>query len=505
MKKYIVLILTFLTIGCKQQATKEVNANTNGRKEFNTRYIAQPVLEDHQEMLEFYWTAWRQSWNHVLHQDGVVQSPYMDEGLWLNTIWIWDTEFMALYCKYAPEMFPGIESLDNFYGPILDKQPSSLRIQHPDNPPFYAWIESEYYKFTDDKARIKRVVSDNKYLSRYFEWYNSLKIGDKLHFNHAKIETERKELGFLWEGNPSGMDNTPRGRDKRPNILWVDALAQQALAALNITRLAEEVGDTELAKEFQGEYDKLKTLINKHYWDEEDGFYYDILESDNSFVKVKTPASYWVMLAEIPDKNQAKRMMEHAKDPNVFGGKAPWVSVSRSDKDFNGEYGDYWRGAIWVPTAYMATKALEKYGYYELANELSLNLVKHMLNTFKFYKPATIWECYNPTKYEPSHRVRAEGLEEVRPDFCGWSALAPISMFIENILGFYYVNAQTRTVKWNKHLDEVHGIRNLRFGDIVTDIVGDEKEVKVKSNRHYTLIINNKEYQIAPGEEKIKL
>ena len=505
MKKKIGLVmLIFLVAGCKEQTLKAPIVKFD-KKEFNMKYIAQPVMEDNQEMLEFYWTAWRLAYKHILYQDGVVQSPYMDEGLWLNTIWIWDTEFMAMYCKYAPELFPGIESLDNFYGPILDKQPSSLRIQHPDNPAFYAWIESDYFKFTNDTNRIKKLMSDKKYLARYFNWYNNLKPSDTLNFNHTKIELERKDIGFLWGSNPSGMDNTPRGRENKSNILWVDAIAQQALSALYIVRLAKEVGDTAQAQEFQTKYDNLKAIINKYYWDEKDGFYYDILESDHSFVKVKTPASYWVMLAEIPNQDQARRMMEYAKDPKVFGGKAPWVSVSRSDKDFNGEYGDYWRGSIWVPTAYIATKALEKYGYYDLADELSLNLVNHMLNTYKFYKPATIWECYNPNKFAPSFRVRKEGLEEVRPDFCGWSALAPISMVIENVLGFYDVNAQTKTVKWNKHLKGINGIRNLRFGAIITDIVANENQVKVKSNIEYTLVINNKEFKIKAGETAINL
>ena len=313
-----------------------------------------------------------------------------------------------------------------------------------------------------------------------------------MHFDHAYIAIEKEEFGYKWGGVQSGMDNTPRGRNQKRDLLWVDAIAQQTLAALYISRLAKEAGNEGVEKQFTAIYQELKDIVNKYYWDEVDGFYYDIKASDHSFVKVKTPASYWVMLAEIPSKEQAKRMMEHAVNEQVFGGDYPWPTVSRSDKDFNPEYGDYWRGAIWLPTAYMATKALETYKYYEEADKNASSLLELMIKTYKEYKPATIWECYNPTKPEPSQRVFGSKLEVVRPDFCGWSALGPISLLIENVLGFHHIDAKTKTVTWRKHNSGRHGIKNLRFGNIVTDIIGTDSEIKVKSNERFTLIVNDK-------------
>jgi glycogen debranching enzyme len=186
-----------------------------------------------------------------------------------------------------------------------------------------------------------------------------------------------------------------------------------------------------------------------------------------------------------------------------FGGKYPWPTVSRRDKDFNGEYGDYWRGGIWVPTAYMATKALEKYGYFNVADKNAYNLLKQMLATYKTYEPATIWECYNPSKPKPVQRVYKDHLEVVRPDFCGWSALAPISMLIENVLGFHNIDASTRTIEWRKYQKGIHGIRNLQFGEIKTDIIAYDSHVEVSSNQKYTLIINDKKYTINKGTQKI--
>ena len=94
----------------------------------------------------------------------------------------------------------------------------------------------------------------------------------------------------------------------------------------------------------------------------------------------------------------------------------------------------------------------------------------------------------------------------MRQDFCGWSALGPISLFIENIIGLHTVDAQEKRIEWRLHHDCRHGIKNLRFGDIETSLIAeDERHVTVISNKPYTLAINGEEFEIVPGEHEIRL
>lgn len=482
----------------------QMNAQESIKGELKKELLPQPVFSENPQFVDLYWKTWELAWGRVKYQEGVFQSPYMDENLWEDTIWIWDTEFMVLFCRYAPAVFPGIESLNNFYESILNKKSSSLRIQHPDNPPFYSWVEYEYYKMTGDKERIKKVLLDDQFLQRHYYWFDSLKRGTKLHFKHAWIALEKSNIGYKWGWVQSGMDNTPRGRGRKGELLWADALAEQALSALYIERLAKELGDKKIEKEFAALYKEHKALLNTYYWDEQDGFYYDLSEQDTSFVKVRTPTVYWTMLAEVPDKKQAERLVKYATDPNEFGGQYPWPSVSRSDKGYNHEIGDYWRGGIWLPLAYMSTKALETYGYEDVAYENSYKLLSQMSETYRTFKPSTIWECYSPSAPRPSERQYKDKRELVTPDFCGWSALGPISLFIENVLGFYNIDATKNLVEWRKRGDGEQGLKNLRFGSTVTDIVAKGRQVQVKSNKPYTLIINHKKYKIKVGEQTLK-
>lgn len=496
-------------LSCKEPNLNNPENSDPGKpikSELKKDELPQPVFSENPNFVELYWKAWELAWGRVKYQNGVFQSPYMDENLWDDTIWIWDTEFMVMFCRYAPHIFPGIESLNNFYQPILNNVTSTLRIQHPDNPPFYAWVEYEYYKMTGDKSHIEKLIKENRFLQRHYHWFDNLKRGMQLdNFGHSWIGLEKRDIGYIWSWTPSGMDNTPRGRGRKGELLWMDALAQQAVSALYITKLAEEVGDSKTAREFRNLYNQNKDLLNKYYWDEKDGFYYDLSEEDNSFVKVRTPTVYWAMVAEVADESQAQKLAQYATQHSEFGGQYPWPSVSRNDQDYNHEIGDYWRGGIWLPLAYMATKALEKYGYYDIAYENSYKLLEQMYDTYTQFTPNTIWECYSPSAPRPSERQRGEKRELVTPDFCGWSALGPISMFIENIIGFHTIDANKNMVEWRKKGGGEQGIKNLRFGKVITDIIANENKLTVKSNLNYLLIINGTEYQINEGEQSFQL
>jgi len=465
-----------------------------------------PVLDGEPDLVELYWTAWQLAWDHVVHRDGVPRSPYMDEGFDPDTIWIWDTCFMAHFCKYAPHLFPGVESFDNFYRPMYDGAPSSLRIHHPDNPPLFAWSEEEYVRHTGDLARIEWLLRERRYLQKHFAFFEYTPPGSR--FGHSTIATtiERTPRGYRWDGVCSGMDNTPRAPIAGPHgtsgdILWFDAAAQQALSARSIARLARLIGDDTTAFEFEAHHARLIELVSD-FWDAEHGIYYDRLASPpHHFQRVRTPAAYWPLLAGACDAQQAGALAEKLADPSCFGGEVPWPSVARDDPEFRPK-GMYWRGGIWVPVAYVSARALADHGYGDLAHTASLSLIRHMARTYTQYEPATIWEAYSPQWPRPS---TAKDDEEItRPDFCGWSALAPISMLIEHVLGFR-VDALQQTVTWQRRLPGRHGIRDLRCGDVTVTAIADGHLAQVETTGQVSVVIDGVEFALPPGYHTLDL
>lgn len=508
-------------------------------KKFGTdkwrEYIPVPICEDRPGYLDFYEKAWDLAFEHIKNIQGMPQNPYMDEAFCATQIWIWDSCFMSLYCKYAREVFPGIETLNNFYETLYggkhlpsiiapDNEPDwtgavsgklyEIKVHIADNPPLFAWAEYENALMSGDVKYVEELLYERKVLQKHYNWLENLH--DSVTPENVFIETFWKveKYGYKWEGGRSGMDNTPRGRVgehalvQRPNnanMLWIDAICQQALSARVIAKLYAIVGDKENEARWNKKHEEKKKIINDIYWDDKDKFYYDIDCDTNDFYKIMSIASYWTLTSETATNNRAKYMVEQISNPETFGGFVPLVSLARNDNDYCSS-GRYWRGAVWLPCAYAALKGLASYGFLNEAHNAALKLLEHMYRTYTDYIPHSIWECYSPEEYKPS-TVSEDENGVVRKDFCGWSALGPISVYIEFVLGFHEINAFNKTVKWAKpdtFKGEI-GIKNLRFGDIVTDIVADGNVCNVISDGEYILEINNKIYEIHPGNNRFEI
>ena len=151
----------------------------------------------------------------------------------------------------------------------------------------------------------------------------------------------------------------------------------------------------------------------------------------------------------------------------------------------------------------MGIKALGRHGYLDTARTMSTNLIRQMEITYREVTPHTIWETYSPTANEPSTKKDNKNL--VRKDFCGWSALGPISLLIENVLGFDAIDATARTVRWTKSRTDRHGIRQLRFGPVTTDILADGDMISVQSDGDYPLTVNGRTFAITAGAQTLQL
>lgn len=492
------------------------------------KYVPTPICGVNSAFSVLYEKAWELAYEHIKNVGGMHQTPYMDEAFCETQIWIWDSCFMALFCKFARTVFPGVETLNNFYEvlyngkslpEIIPKkeepdwtgaacgEPCEMKVHIADNPPLFAWAEYENALMSGDVDYVKELLCEKKFLQKHYEWIENLRKTETLEGVYAPTCLIALKDGYKWEGGRSGMDNSPRGRigkhavGQRPNnpdMLWLDAICQQALSARMISRMFGIIGDSENEAKWNSRFLEKKEIINRLYWDDEDGFYYDIDCNTHGFYKVMTIASFWAMTAEVATGQAAECLAKRLSDACAFGGEIPLVSLSRGDADFRAD-GEYWRGSVWLPTAYAALKGLANYGYYEDARILARRLLEHMNKTCEEFEPHTIWECYSPTEAKPAINEFRDGY--VRCDFCGWSALGPISVYIEFVIGFHKIDAFEKIVEWAKP-DSVKskiGIENLRFGNVVTDITAIGERCHVISNEPYTLKINGKEYKISEG------
>jgi mannosylglycerate hydrolase MGH1-like protein len=451
------------------------SASVDASRDLPADGVPEPILAEHPQWVDLYHAAWRIAWGKIGYptpRNGFV-SPYMDEAFNPHTFQ-WDTCFMVLFGRYASGVFPGIHSLDNFYAKqhadgfvcreIVEDDGSDFFPADSDqsiNPPLFAWIEWESYRFTGDKERLKAVLP---HLVSYFRWIQ---------------DHRRRANGFYWTSNlGSGMDNSPREPDG-----WLDLTSQQALAALSIAKIAEQVGDATLSETFRYEYRLLKDLVNEKAWDPDDQIYYD-LAADGSRTKVKTAASFWPLLAQIPSLTQAAGLVYHLNDPKEFRRPHFFPSLSADDPRYDPR-GGYWRGAVWPPTWFAIVEGLDAYGLSDFAFEAVVNHLDNLAEVFR--ANGTIYENYSaerPAAGDPS-----------RGDFVGWSGVGPIAGLVENVIGVQ-VSAPRNLVHWRIRLTEEHGVRHLRFGENDVSLLCEKRvaggpcHLVVETDKPITLIVD---------------
>ena len=155
-----------------------------------------------------------------------------------------------------------------------------------------------------------------------------------------------------------------------------------------------------------------------------------------------------------------------------------------------------------MPKVYMTVKGLEKYGRQTLADEIARKMIALQFRTWKNFEPHSIWECYSPTEDKPATN-KVGGFS--RPDFCGWSALGPISMFIENILGIREVDALKNRIVWEPAVKGRNGVKNLKMGDGTFTLIADPENgvAEVIASKEFSLVLNGRKIACKAGKQMV--
>lgn len=463
--------------------------------------IPEPVLQNDSLLIELYYAAWEMAWNKIKQgnsQNGFVDF-YMDEGF-DDAIYQWDTNFMAAFGMYASNLFPAMQSLDNFYNNQREdgyiqrvySEISGQQLAEPTtdkpmiNPPLFSWIEWKYYQVTGDRSRFKTVLPK---IIKYYNWINKNlrdSVGQGLYYT--------TQLG-------SGMDNLPRQSVGKAG--WVDLSAQMALAAKMIVNIASVVGDNKIVLKFTDEYSRITNLINELCWNEDSQFYYDLRE-DGKLSKVMHIGGFWTLLSETATRDRAEALFKHLANPDAFW-RPHMIPALAANQPAYDSSGHYWRGGVWAPTNYMVIKGLEKYGQYDLASQIVENHLYKMAEVFFEFQPheekiafeerygdeyQTIWECYSPEFAEPA--TRRDDTFYSRQDFVGWSGLGPIAMLIENVIGIE-MDVPQNQITWRIDRTDKHGIKNLNYLDgkvsLLVNPDDDQLSFNITSTHKFDLLV----------------
>lgn len=501
------------------------NPSTPQRKKSNRPFpkeqLPEPILETQPQLVEMYYAAWQMAWNKI--QQGTPENGfepyYMDEGF-NELIYQWDLCFITSFAMYGRNVFPVMPSLDNFYkkqrpdgyiqrvywettGKIANEPTADEPMV---NPPLFAWLEWRYYQISGDSSRFKQVLP---VLTKYFNW------------TERNCRTKKGKGLFYITGLGSGMDNTPRKNVEK--AAWIDYSAQQALAALCITIIANVQKDIKTREIYSKKYADIKSRINALLWNKQTRFYYDLTENDTLSSTMHIGA-FWTLISEVCSKNKLPYMISHLKNPTEFWRPhlVPTLAANQPEYD---KKGHYWLGSVWAPTNYMVIKGLMANNQSALADSIAFNHLKNIADVYFNFKPQTdkiafeeryndnyqtFWECYSSELNEPA--TRWDNTFYSRQDFVGWTGLAPISLLIENVLGFD-IEGKDNLIQWTIKRTDKHGIKNIQLGNqkvtLICKTINERPQITIKCEKPFKLkvVYKNRTYSfnITKNEKVISI
>jgi glycogen debranching enzyme len=490
-----------------------------------------PVFDEDPNYVRCYWKAWELAFRnfHEPAKGSGYVSQFIDAAFNQN-IFLWDTCFMTMFCNYAHPYVPGIGSLDNFYvkqhadgeicreinratgadfepwvnkdkepmfsrwGYTLDTGQKKVSVVYEDrraptpnpvltldalNHPIFAWAELESFRLTGDKDRLASIWEP---LIRYY----------------AALQKYLRQGNGLYMTDWASMDNATRNKYLEPGGCGIDISCEMVLFARNLGRIADILSKQAEALKYRRDAEELSTLINRHMWDEQRKFYFDLtLKGERA--PVKSIAGFWALLAHVASGPQAEALAAELENPETFktAHRVPTLAANESGFD---PKGGYWVGAVWAPTDKMVMAGLENYGYTDLAREIALNHLRNAVAVFK--ETGTIWENYAPQQI--AHGEPAKG------DFVGWSGIGSIAFLIEYAIGVR-ADALANKITWDIRSPARVGVERFWFGGKTVSLICGKADaagvrtVTMKSDGEFDLVVTSQgktqTIQILAGKE----
>jgi glycogen debranching enzyme len=358
-----------------------------------------------------FWMMLYQPGNHRLYMPGgrgwIYATPDGNPGHW--TIFEWDSFFNALGAsvessKHAKDILKAVLETQYPNGNIPNWRSRFSGTPDRSHPPIGSYFVLKLFQRLGDLDLLRYAYP---YLVRWHSFWKEEKDNGQVRRdgNRDGLLEWGTDTEFLsesvppWEENTEGKKRSMResGQDDLPN--WDDAPFSQdsgtlimncidlnSLYALDAWCLAEIANFLNRGADYNfyySEYETMKELINQHLWDEREGFYFDRYW-DGRFSTRKAASNFYPLLAGIPDKTRALRMLRHLLNPEEFWGEFVIPTISRDDPSFKDQR--RWRGAVWPPANYLIYQGLKAYHFDAVASELAKKSSDLFLRTWKNFQ-----------------------------------------------------------------------------------------------------------------------
>jgi putative isomerase len=249
--------------------------------------------------------------------------------------------------------------------------------------------------------------------------------------NRYKNHQRHKATGlYYWIDDAAiGVDNDPSTYMRPPRSsgsIYLNCLMYKELLAL--VYLCQRLNTGEIAVLYQRDADELKAAIQRHCWDERDGFFYSvdldllpfeprpfsgdprlILHSgyprdyDCLIQRLGVWSGFLALWSGVATPDQARRaVQEHYRNEKTFNAPYGVRTLSKMEKMYNVRASgnpSLWTGPIWGVSNYMVFRGLVDYGFEAEARELAEKTIRLFARDFERF--GALHEYYLPDSGEP--------------------------------------------------------------------------------------------------------
>jgi glycogen debranching enzyme len=243
--------------------------------------------------------------------------------------------------------------------------------------PLLAWGIERVYRRNTDIELVRRALRP---LEEFHDWYwrerdvtdcGLVTVGSYSgDVQHARFETYDHEVDL------DGLHLTPHpGRQAGPdNGAWYGDILIPAntsyllLSEASLGRMAEMVGDIDMAKRRRKRFIAGVNAMRTHMWSEKQGCFLAVERNSMTQIESPTVGSFVALMAKVPTDTQAAKMAQSLASPS-WATPLPIPTVATTNPNFKSD--TFWRGDAWPAPSFQIASGLMSYGLVSAANRIA--------------------------------------------------------------------------------------------------------------------------------------
>lgn len=322
-----------------------------------------------------------------------------------------------------------------------------------DSTPLFVWLAAEYYSWTGDLAFMRTILPS---IERAIGWMHDCGDAKGDGFLSYEKHSARGLVNQGWKDSWDAIMHTDGSLATAP-VALVEAQGYTYAALTRIGPALDDIGRSDLAREYRRKADKLRRDFNEQFWMPESRFYGIAIDGDGRLVQSAASNAGHTLWAGIVEPERARDVAGRLMSPELFSG---WGIRTLSDTNPRFNPIGYHCGTVWPHDNSIAAFGLKMYGF-----EPELNVLASAL-----FDAATSFEYFRLPELFGGERRLDHGPPVPYPVACrpqSWAAGA-MPLIMQAVLGLHANAPENRLRIVKPHLPEwlnSVSVRRLRVGD----------------------------------------